>query len=173
MKKYLVFFLVIFTLVSCKKKLTQFHIEYNSTITVPSTFGQFVAFSLNTPEVTTNSEQEFEVKNTRKDHIESIFLKDLVLTITSPNNEDFSFLNKIEVFISSPLHTEQKVASKSSISNSVRAQLVCDVENVDLQNYIKDESFTLRLKTTTDETIAQNIEIDIYSPFFVDAKVFK
>ena len=134
MKKYLVFFLVIFTLVSCKKKLTQFHIDYNSTITVPSTFGQFVPFSLSTPEVTTNSEQEFEVNNTRKDHIESIFLKDLVLTITSPNNEDFSFLNKIEVFISSPLHTEQKVASKSSISNSVGAQLVCDVENVDLQN---------------------------------------
>jgi hypothetical protein len=153
--------------------LTQFYIDYNSTVTVQSTFGQFVPFSINTPDVTTNSEQEFEVNNTRKDHIESIFLKDLVLTITNPSNEDFSFLNKIEVYISSPLHTEQKVASKLDISNSVGAQLVCDVENVDLQNYIKDDNFTLRLKTTTDETIAQNIEIDVYSRFFVDAKVFK
>lgn len=173
MKKYLVFFFALFMLTACKKKLTQFYIKYNSTVTVQSTFGQFVPFNMNTPEMTTESEQKFEVNNTSKDRIRSIFLNDLVLTITSPNNEDFSFLNAVEVFISSPLHTEQKVASKVNISNSVGVQLVCDVEDLDLQNYIKDESFTLRLKTTTDETLSQNVEIDVYTRFLVDAKVFK
>jgi len=173
MKKILIFFLAVFMLTSCKKKLTQFYIKYNSTVTVPSTFGQFVPFSVNTPEMTTESEQKFEVNNTSKDRIRSIYLNDLVLTITSPSNEDFSFLNEVEVFISSPLHNEQQVASKLSIDNSIGAQLVCDVQDVDLQNYIKDENFTLRLKTITDETIAQNVDIDVYTRFLVDAKVFK
>ena len=173
MKKYLVFFLTMFVLFSCKKKLTQFYIDYNSTVTISSTFGQLVPFSLNTPSVTTDSEQKFELNNTSADRVRSVFLNDLVLTITSPSNEDFSFLEELEIFISSPLHTEHKVASKLSVSNSVGAQIVCDTEDLDLQNYIKDDSFTLRLRTTTDETIPQDVDIDVYTRFLVDAKVFK
>ena len=157
----------------CKKKITQFYMDYTSEVTISSTVGQLVPFSLYTPEMTTNSEFEFESNNTRKENINSIYLKELKLTITSPPGETFSFLNSIEIFISSPQHSEQKVAFKSSIPASAGNQLTCDVVDLDLQEFIKDDRFTLRIKTVTDETIPQDVDVEVYTNFFVDAKIFK
>jgi hypothetical protein len=97
----------------------------------------------------------------------------LKLTITSPSNETFSFLNSIEIFISSPNIEERKVAFKESIPANVGNQLICELVDVELQDYIKEETFKLRLKTVTDETIPQDVTIDVYTDFFVDAKLIK
>ncbi len=158
---------------SCKKKLTEFYIDYTSPVVVSSSVGQLVPFSVNTPEMETNSEFEFESNNTRKDNIDRISLEELKLTITSPNGETFSFLNSIEVFISSPNVAERKVAFKESIPSNVGTILVCDLVDLELQEYIKEDRFTLRLKTVTDETIPQDVYIDVYTNFFVKAKLIK
>lgn len=171
-----VLFLALFIvggLTSCKKKLTEFHIDYTSEVVVSSTFGQWVPFSLNTPEITTNSEFEFESNDTRKDKINSIKLTELKLTITSPSTETFSFLNSVEIYISSPNLTEKKVAFKDSIPGTVGTVLDCDLVDIELQDFIKEDTFTLRLKTVTDETIPQDVHIDVYTDFFVSAKLLK
>lgn len=157
----------------CKKKLTQFYVDYNSKVTVQSTFGQWIPFSVMTPEMNTNSEAEFESNDTRKDRINTIYLKDLILTIDSPSNETFSFLNSIEVYVSSPNVEETKVAFKNPVPSSTSKNLVCDLVDKDLQEYIKDERFTIRIATVTDETIPQDVEINVYSNFLVDAKLIK
>lgn len=162
-----------FSFAGCKKKLTQFYVDYHSEIIIPSTFGQLVPFSVYTPEITTNSEAEFESNSTRKDHIESIYLEDLILTINSPQGETFSFLNSVDVFISSPNLSEKKVAFKNSIPSNVGGQLICDLVSLDLQAFVKEDRFTIRVETVTDETIAQDVSIDVYSNFFVDAKLIK
>ena len=95
------------------------------------------------------------------------------MTITSPSGETFSFLNSIEIYISSPQFSEKKVAFKESIPANVGDQLICDLVDLDLQEFIKDDRFTLRLKTITDETIPQNVTVDVYTNFFVDAKLIK
>lgn len=66
---------------SCKKKLTEFDIDYTSEVTIDSTFGQLIPFSLNTPEIQTNSEFEFENNNTRSDLIDRTNLRELRLDI--------------------------------------------------------------------------------------------
>lgn len=156
---------------SCKKKLTEFDIDYTSEVVVSSTFGQLVPFSLNTPEIVTNSEFEFEANNTRADKVERINLKELRLDITSPNGETFSFLNSVEIYISSPNHSERKVAFKESIPAGVGTQLICDLVDVELQDFVKDEKFTLRLVTVTDETIPQDVTVEVYTNFRVKAKL--
>lgn len=163
--------LLVLITVSCKKKLTQFEIDYTSEVVVPSSLGQFIPVSLYTPDVTTNSSYEFESNDTRKDLINSIYLNNLTLTITSPSGETFSFLNEVELFMESPGTAEQRIAYKTDIPPSQGTTLVCDLENVDLQEYIKDDSFTIRLRTTTDETIPQDVHIQIYTNFLVDAKL--
>jgi hypothetical protein len=90
--------------------------------------------------MTTNSEFEFSAHYTNKDRVKSIFLNDLTLTITSPASEDFSFLNSLEVFISSLNHSEKKVAFKENIDTSPGAHLVCDMVDGDIQEFIKDEN---------------------------------
>lgn len=156
---------------SCKKKLTQFYLDYNSELVIPSTFGNFVPFSLNTPENTTNSSFEFENNDTDAGRVKSIYLEDLDMSIISPSGETFSFLNSIEMFLSSPSQAERRVAFKTDIPSTAGTTLTLDLEGIDLKEYIKESTFTLRLKVVTDETMPQDVEVNIYSNFLVDAKI--
>jgi len=169
----LLFIVLTGSLTSCKKKLTDFYIDYTSQVVVSSSVGQLIPFSIETPEMETNSDFEFESNDTRKDRVNSIRLVELKLTITSPSNETFSFLNSIEVFISSPNVSEKKVAFKESIPSSVGTVLVCDLVDIELQDFIKEDRYTLRLRTITDETIPQDVNIDVYTNFKVNAKLIK
>lgn len=162
-----------FILGGCKKKITQFYIDYTTKITIQSTVGQLVPFSLYTPNVTTNSEAEFESNNTKKEKINSIKLDELKLTITSPSNETFSFLNSIEVFISSPTMVESKIAFSNNIPDNIGNSISCSIVDKELMDFIKDDTFRVRIETITDETIPEDIEINLYTNFFVDAKLVR
>jgi hypothetical protein len=140
---------------------------------IQSSVGQLLPFNVYTPDVTTNSEFEFSSNDTDKDRVNSIYLQDLTLTITSPAGEDFSFLSSVEIFISSPNHTEKKAAFRESIGANPGSQLICDIVDVDLQEFIKDEKFTVRVKTITDEALSSDVHIDLYTNFLVDAKLIK
>lgn len=163
----------VLAITGCKKKLTQFYVDYHAETVVQSTFGTLVPFSVQTPEVVTNSTYEFENNDTRKDHIRSIYLKTLILTITSPSSETFSFVNDVKIYIDSPNNSETLVASRTAIPDSVGNTLTFSVPETDLQGYIKDDKFSIRLEVTTDETISQDVHIDIYSNFLVDAKLIR
>ncbi len=67
-------FIIIFFWLStgCKQvdKLTQFNIDYVESFTLPSTLGLNLPFNLKTPSIKTNSEEFFEVNDTRKNLIE-------------------------------------------------------------------------------------------------------
>lgn len=173
MKRLLLFSLLLLTVSGCKKKLTQFYVDYHSEAVVPATVSTFFPFSVNTPEMETNSTYEFESNDTRKDHIRSIYVKQLDLTITQPSGETFSFVNSIELFISAPGISEAKIASLAAIPENVGNTLSLTPTNTDLQEYIKADSFTLRLRVVSDETIPQDVHIDIYSNFLVDARLIR
>lgn len=58
---------------------------------------------------------------------------------------------------------EAKIARKDNVqSNSAE---------VDLKEYIKEDKFSLRLNAETDELLASDHEIHVYSVLFVDSKV--
>lgn len=171
MKKIILFSLLILPLFGCKKKITQFYIDYTSSVVVSSSVGQLLPFNIYTPDVTTNSEQEFDSNDTKKDKVKSIYLKDLTLSITSPSGEDFSFLNSLEIFISSSNTSEMKVAFKENIGSNPGAFLTCDLVDIDLQQFIKDDQIKIRLKTVTDEALSNDVHIDLYTNFLVEAKL--
>tara|TARA_B100000508_G_scaffold118450_1_gene98628 strand:+ start:141755 stop:142273 length:519 start_codon:yes stop_codon:yes gene_type:complete len=171
--KYLICFLLILAFAGCKTKFTQFFIDYTAQASIPSSSPIDVPFDVYTPEQTTNSSYEFEVNDTRKDKIEKITLEDLRISITSPQGEDFSFLKDMSVYISSDGLPEKIIAYKYDIQNSIGDVLDCDETNEDLQAYVKADKFTIRLETVTDEIITNEIDVDIYTNFFVDAKLVK
>lgn len=173
MNKLVLLIVVITLLFGCKKKLTQFYIDYNTTAIIQSTVPISSPFIVSTPEQTTDSEFEFESNDTRKDRVKEILIKELVLTITNPQGKTFSFLNSIEIFIVSDNLPEKKVAFKENIPNTIGNQLVCDLASLDLQEYIKEDKFRLRLRTVTDEILTDDVTIDVYSNFIVDAQLIK
>lgn len=138
--------------------------------TIPASSPIDLPFTIYTTEQTTNSEVEFESNDTRKDKIQQIILEELNITISSPQGEDFSFLNSLEIYLSSTNQAEEQVAYLDEIPENVGDELICDVVGQDLQKFVKDDTYKIRLVTVTDEIITQDIDVTIYTNFFVDAK---
>lgn len=145
--------------------------DYSSSVTIPNSTGLELPFNLLTPDIETNSESEFAVNDTRKDLVEEIKLTKLILTITSPENQTFSFLESIVIYISASGLDEVEVASLNKVPASPGKRLTLETTHQDLKEYIKKDKFVLRVKTVTDEFITKDVDIDIASSFFVNAKI--
>lgn len=172
-KYFLVLVLVVSTLISCSEidELTKFTMDYDSSMTIPSSTGINLPFVLNTPQMETNSESEFESNNTHKDLIEDIRLRVLDLTIVSPDNEDFSFLESISIYIVADGLEELEIAFNENVAETAGKVLKLQTMDVDIKEYIKKDKFSLKVQAVTDEVIASDYKIDIHSEFFVDAKI--
>ncbi|MEX0981447.1 MAG: hypothetical protein WD577_06395 [Bacteroidales bacterium] len=174
MKKYLLIILLphIF-LLGCKRlaEFTRFDLKYDESIVIPATLGVNLPFNMFTPKIESDSESEFAVNDTRKDLIEEINLTTLELTITSPSNGDFSFLESIIIFLEADSLPEIEIASREDIPNDTGNFLEMNTSDMDLQDYIKKDNFRLRVNTVTKKMIGSDHHIAIHAVFFVDAKV--
>jgi len=173
MKKYYVLFLLVWMAAGCKKldELTQFTIVYHTEAVIPATVSINTPIDIPLPPITTDSEQTFENNNTHKDLIEEIRLEELEMKITDPVSGDFSFLQDIEIYMSADDLPEIKIAWLYDIPDSVGNEIELETTGQDLQEYLKAESFNLRLKVTTDQLITQDYTVDVKTEFFVNAKI--
>ncbi len=171
-QKFISFVLLVFSLSSCEKldKYTQFNLDFSQQITIEASTAINLPFNLPTPPITTNSESAFKSNNTNKDLVEKIQLTKLHLTVLSPSGEDFSILKSIEVFINSPGLTETRIAWLNNVPVS-QSTIQLDVSDSDLKEYIFADTFSLKVKTVTDELNTRDYQIDIKSTFKVNAKI--
>ncbi len=167
----LISLLTIFMGCDTVEKLTQFNMNYDESVVIPSNTVIDLPFQISTPEVETNSESKFAINNTRKDMIEKIILIKMSLTLTSPDGEDFSFLESINIYIHAEGLDEVKIAWKDEISSNTEDVLDLETTGTDIQEYIKKDKFSLRIHTTTDEVLTNDHHIDVKSTYFVDAKI--
>lgn len=172
MKNFAWFSLGLLLVTSCNEldKLTQFTIDYDSSVTIAKTAVIDLPVTVFTPDVDTKSDSEFEINDTRKDLVEQIILEQMKMTITSPDGQTFSFLDKIIVLIEADGLDEIVIAEKD-VPENVGNTLDLETTGQDVQKYIKKDAFRLYVKTITDEIISKDIDIDIRSKFFVNAKI--
>lgn len=173
LQSFTTFSLILLVSNSCKKidQFTQFNMDFNNEIIIPSSTGINLPINLLTPEVETNSESTFEVNDTRKDLIEEIRLNSLTLNLDSPNNADFSFLESISVYMNAQDLPEVEIAWKDNVPEDAGSQISLNVSNQDFKEYIKKDEFILRVNTITDEILTSDHKINIASDFFIDAKI--
>ncbi|KAB2814300.1 hypothetical protein [Phaeocystidibacter luteus] len=174
MKRIVPILLVALGLTACEKarELTQFTIETNTEFTIPAATGINLPIDIITPDVETNSSNTFENNNTRADLIEEVRLDECDLTITAPGSADFDFLKSIEIFIKAENEPEVLLAERQDIPDSGLTELSLDVTGADLTPYLKKSEYDLRVKVVTDQVPGSDIDINIESIFFVDAKIF-
>ena len=165
--------LLLLTNNSCRTidKLTQFNMDFNQTVVIPSSTGLSLPIDILTPELETNSESTFEINNTSKELIEEIRLTSLTLNLTSPSGADFSFLESIRVYMNAQDLPEVEIAWSNDIPDDTGNSLTLNVSGADFQEYIKKDQFSLRCNTITDELLTSDHEIDIATSFFIDAKI--
>ena len=173
LKALLLLSTILMVLAQCKKfdEYTKFEMEYEESVVIPSSTSKLLPFNLFTPKIETNSESTFEVNDTRKDLVESIQLTNITLTITDPDNANFSFLESIEVYLSAEGLDEIKVAWEDPVPEDTGNELVLETTDMNLEAYIKKDEFKLRLKTVTDELLSKDYHIDVHATLFVDAKI--
>ncbi len=178
MKKFLILaaaMLLAFPFGSCSKldKLTQFDLDYSTSVTIKSAtiVNLNTPFSFYTPPVTTNSESELEVNDSRKDLVEAIKVKELKMKITSPPEQTFDFLKSIKIYINAEGLDEKLIAWKDNMTDDGATEIDLETSDDNLKDYILKDSFTLRTETVTDQVLTQDTEIEIDAVFWVDAKI--
>jgi hypothetical protein len=155
------------------ENLIKIPIKLNSEVTIPAGTGIGVLVDLFSDETETNIEEELTLNDSRKDKIKTIFLKECVLTITSPSGQDFGFLNKIEVYLSDEELGDVLIASNNNIPDDVGNEITLSPNNVDVTEYIKKDSIKLLTKVTTDEVLLTNVQVNVFTRFRVTADIFR
>ena len=170
---YVITLLLLTINTSCEElnRLTVFELDYESNFTVASTTIVDIPISLETPPVPTNSESEFESNNTNSSLIESIQLKKLRLIVENPNDGDFNFLKEVRLFIDAEGLEEAEIAYAENLENQDSQIIELETTGVELKDFLKQDTFTLRAATTTDETINEDYNIKVDCVFRVDANI--
>lgn len=152
-------------------KLLTFRINDHTSIRIESSSPLTLPLEVPTPDVTSNSQQQYENNNTHADLVKDVKLEELKLTITDPAAKTFSFLKTIRIFISSNQSNEIQVASLENI-NSQENTLTLMPTKEKLDAYVKAPSYNLRTEVTTDETLMEPVDIQVDLKFLVTADTY-
>ncbi|MFY7838651.1 MAG: hypothetical protein ACOVP7_00185 [Lacibacter sp.] len=164
----LTFLLCSLALTGCKKLGVNFSINNQTNFRVESSSPINLPFEMGTPDVTTNSSQQFDNNNTAVNLIKEIKLEELKLSITRPSAKTFSFLKSVEIYISTNSSNEILLASLDNIASTAQSINLTTTAQ-DLTAYVKASSYKLRTRVITKETITQAVDIRADIKFKVKA----
>lgn len=155
----------------CEKIEDLLTFQFSETVnfTVPSSITINAPVTIQTPPQPSSSTTEFEQNNTNADKVRDIQLTGLTLNITSPANRTFSFLNSIELYITSDGLPDLLIASRTDIPNNIGQSLVVPTNNAALDEYVKDGVYGIRTDVETDETFFEDVDIEADLSFEVTA----
>lgn len=176
MKRHIKYFMllvaVVMSAVACKQldKLTMFNLNYDYDFTIPATTLSGLPVNLASPEIETNSDEQFRLNNTQKDLIERVTLTQLELT-AKDRSDYFSFAKSVEVYLRADGLPEILIAWEFEVPEDIGHKLSLETSNADLAPYLKKDKIGLRIKATTDEPIYNEIPAKVETTFHVDAKI--
>ena len=159
-----------FLAMACEKvdDLLTFYIEEEETITIASNFPVGALLPLTPITVTTNSEETFRNNKTRAELVKDVTLNRLNLTITDPQGENFNFLKKIEIYISSENKAEVMIAYLEEVpANATTLNLKST--NAALDEFIKGNTYNIRTKAALAKPLSRNTTIKADMRFKVTA----
>lgn len=135
-----------------------FIVENEAPIQIKSTVLVDIPFEIATPEVTTNSSEEFENAGTRASLVRNVNLKELTLSITNPEGKTFSFLKSVHLFISTSDSDEVEIAYLDNIPADADT-ISLTTTDAQLDSYVKASSYKLRTQVTIRETLTENVDL--------------
>jgi hypothetical protein len=154
---------------ACAKSTAHFFITRSETVTLDSTATAGVEFSEQTSNIVLNVDAKCEKYRTRKQKIETAYVRQLKLTLTD-TTQSFSFAEKAKVFLSAPGFGEINIASLDSIPADAGYTLLLNTGSADVKNFVITDKVKLRLELTSDEALPQSREISMRCRFFVSAR---
>ena len=112
--------------------------------------------------------ETFKNNKTRAELVKDVTLNRLNLTVTDPQGENFNFLKKIEIYISSENKAEVKIAYLEEVpANATTLNLKST--NAALDEFIKGETYNIRTKASLAKPLTRNTTIKADMRFKVTA----
>ena len=154
---------------SCKTldDLLTFTISDTATLTIENG-GLNLPVELQTPDVTTNSSQEFSNHDTRADLVKDVKLTQLQMEIVSPEGKTFSFLKSMKVYISTDGSDKVLLAYHDNIPSTATSVALTTTDEK-LDKYLKGDSYQLHTSFVTRETLSQPVDLQFNLEFKVTA----
>ena len=149
-------------------------IPYNQQITVPQVAGDAAGVPLpaggaNLPfpafPVMTNAQQYVSTYKTSIDKIISFDLNSMVIQIQSPPNQNFDFLDSIQLYISANSQLEMLVAYANSVPKGQTTLSLTAMPGVNLKNYFIQDTMYYRLNAHINAVPASGTVLNIASSF--------
>jgi len=144
-KSILIIFLFSISLFSCEKGMVTFYLNDSTETTVKSTLplGLHVPFNLPVGQINNSSSQEYENNKTTPKLIKEVSLNKTTVTITSPADEDFSFIEAIHISIEKSDGSDKKeIAYLDNINSSATSiELTVTDENLVIQQKLNTINF--------------------------------
>ncbi len=138
--------------------------------TIPATT-TLLPFDLPIPTVTTSATTELENQGVLPSQIKEVILKDMVITITNPADQDFSFLDAIYVYIQDKDgNNEQEIAYLENISSTAKV-ITLNTKDVNLVDYIREGKYKLRVKVKVKKVLNHDVDVRIDLKFKILAKL--
>jgi hypothetical protein len=166
------FFAGFMLLAACKKieQLLTFYVSNETSVTIPATTPVNLPVNVGTPDVTSNSAQQFKNNNSNINLVKDIRLDNLGMTITNPANQTFSFLKSIHLYISTDSTNEIELAWLDSIPTTASLITLQTTQSA-LDSYVKASSYKLRTQAVCRQVLTQNTTVDIKLKFKVTANL--
>jgi hypothetical protein len=133
---------------------------YSQTVKLP-TGG--VALDFPSVAFATNSQQYISQYKTAANMIIDVDLKSLALQILSPADQNFDFLDNVEVYIHSTTQPEVLIASQYNVSKGVTTLDITTNPLINLKNYFVDDTIYFRLNTHINAVPLQGAQMNISS----------
>jgi hypothetical protein len=164
--------IIFFSGISCKKiaDLLTFNVNVENNFTISASGPLNVPFDILTPQVTTNSTQQFQNNNSDINKVKDIKLKKADLQIVSPAGKTFSFLQSIHIYISTNANDEIELAYIDNVSTT-SSMISLTPTSASLDKYVKASSYSLRTKVVTKQALTQDVEIKNLCQFQVTANL--
>ncbi|MDQ3393441.1 MAG: hypothetical protein M3512_04935 [Bacteroidota bacterium] len=149
MKNKIVFIpilLLIITLLSCDKldQLLTFDVKDSATFTIPSSTAINLPINIPVPTIQSSASSTFKNNNTNASLVKDVFLKDLTLNLTDPDDMTFRFLKSITIFISAAAEKEVILASITDIPLTTGNTLTLTPSGSKLDVFLKKDSYNIR-----------------------------
>lgn len=171
MRNLLVVVAIIIGLTSCEKVKDKFDITYSFSIkqqfVLPKVSDKEVGLpdstiTIPTPNIPNPLPAEFEKNNVNINKLKSLNLESVNLIITAPVGQDFGFMKSIKIIMGADGKGEKAIAFKNNINTISPAptQLELNVENSDIVEYIKNNTYFLKFETVINKSYTKDINIE-------------
>ena len=138
---------------------TRFSIVEVMEFKIPSILGINLPIQVPFIDVAIDFETAAENTNPYIGVVRNIKLTDFILEITSPANQSFTFLNEMIVYISADNLPEIALAHHFNVDDNIGSVMHLVTEAGFIDDYVKSESFDLRMEIVADEILAADLTI--------------